>query len=278
MKTDNKIRFLQKEEAKSLIRDNFSSFKDSFVSQWLNEDYQVSCFFVGKMKEVKCIALIRECDNDPFGDHKNPKLLNYIFTKPEYRSRGFALKLLKHLIEKKLEITLFTSPAEHKLFLKSGFSIHSFAMKGASIVMRSPDGTIDPKQDSKILLAKILKKQTKKESITSGKNPSFCGICKKEIMCKCENEEKGDRPKYKQCSLNHHHNRFPQMAFLPNNSYVHVCSTKCLDVVTKMDEEKDIKNGMRIVRYGDFKMTYNPKHTSDEEALEELISMASEDY
>ena len=113
-------------EAKEFISSLSVFCDDKWTNLWLKETNPVFC--VVKYDSTKtipiCMALLHKMDFDPYKIHENPKLLDYIYTRPEDRRKRYAFHLVNKLI-KHNNITAFCGNDDSiELFIKCGFSYH----------------------------------------------------------------------------------------------------------------------------------------------------------
>ena len=119
------------EEAKDKIIDiHADGVINPYIYQWLKEQNQVFAILkydddIDDDQFPICYALLHKLDVDPFNEHQNPVLLDYIFTHPLYRRRGYATKLVKKLIKNNSITAFCDSDASSDLFFKCGFKILS---------------------------------------------------------------------------------------------------------------------------------------------------------
>jgi hypothetical protein len=101
--------------------------ENEFIYQWLEEDREIKCYFIEENNIIKSFALLRKCDFDPFNEHTNPYLLNYIHTFPEFRHKKYAFKLLQFIKKKTNEhiTAVCNCEASEKLFTKAKFKRHN---------------------------------------------------------------------------------------------------------------------------------------------------------
>ena len=93
-----------------------------YIDRWLRESRNV--ILVVYILEINIIsfALLSANDYDPLNFHKNPYTLEFIYTKPEHRRKGSALKILNY-IKKFFETTcMCDDEISKKLFIKSGYN------------------------------------------------------------------------------------------------------------------------------------------------------------
>jgi hypothetical protein len=124
------------EEAKNKIKNMHGPMVNPFIHQWLNEKNQV--FSVLKYdKNIDadfpvCYALLHKLDYDPCGEHKNPILLDYIYTHPLFRRQGHARNIVNKLTKNNSITACCSSDASSELFSKCNFKIIN------SIIARHP--------------------------------------------------------------------------------------------------------------------------------------------
>jgi hypothetical protein len=99
----------------------------------------------------------------------------------------------------------------------------------------------------------------------------ICCMCKKNIICKCINEQ-GIKIKYRTCFTI---NGFPK-ATLDNKMHeIHLCSRNCENLFIKSKDSRqyqDKKNGMETIKIGNYTMTYDPKQISKDDAYIDLTN------
>ncbi|VEN61390.1 unnamed protein product [Callosobruchus maculatus] len=91
--------------------------QSDFINQWYI-DYRVSCFILYTEGRPASFALMSTMRFDPLHQHEEPKTLNYIFTLPEHRRKGFAEHLVKHVKEKHQFTAFCSNDSSEKLFTK----------------------------------------------------------------------------------------------------------------------------------------------------------------
>ncbi|KAB0790555.1 hypothetical protein PPYR_15051 [Photinus pyralis] len=112
--------FRGKEAVKEIKR---LKIDDVFLYQWYI-DQGVYCYIRYLNSKPAAFALISRMNFDPLDIHKNPKMLNYVYTLPEYRRRGYATELVTHIIGV-TEFSAFCSNEEsEKLFEKCNCTNH----------------------------------------------------------------------------------------------------------------------------------------------------------
>ena len=109
------------------IENDISYIDKETINEWLQVDENVKCYIITESEIEKSFVLIRNCDFDPLKtitiEHTKPKLINYIYTFPEYRQNNLAYNLLSHVKEYD-ETTAFCSSEESRnLFEKAGFKM-----------------------------------------------------------------------------------------------------------------------------------------------------------
>lgn len=115
-------------------------FDMDIFNSWLAEKVSVKayCLF-GDNENLLSIALMSKCDYDPLGLQANPMVINYIYTLPQERRKGYSSILLNH-IKSKEEFTAFvSSPESEALFHKNGCLKISF-LKGQGCVSNDCKG------------------------------------------------------------------------------------------------------------------------------------------
>lgn len=116
--------------AKGLIGTIGALNDNKFTKQWMQETNEVFCIVKYVVAEdestnhVVCVALLHKLDFDPMHLHDKMVLLDYIFTVPEKRRKGFAFSMLKKLKKKNKIIAFCSNDASVDLFKKSDFSYH----------------------------------------------------------------------------------------------------------------------------------------------------------
>ncbi|CAG9831341.1 unnamed protein product [Diabrotica balteata] len=90
---------------------------DILIDQWI-QNMKVTCYILYVSGEPASFVLLSKCDFDPLGHHDAPRVLDYIYTLPKYRRKGYAYKLMEH-VKKNNQFTAFCSNDEsERLFLK----------------------------------------------------------------------------------------------------------------------------------------------------------------
>ena len=80
----------------------------SFLFQWVKEKHVVMYLKLNAENDVVSFALLHETDYDPYRTHKNPYVLDYIYTYTNYRNMGHAQSLINK-IKQKHEFTALCS-------------------------------------------------------------------------------------------------------------------------------------------------------------------------
>lgn len=112
------------------IEDDISDIDKETINDWIHVDEDVKCYIITESEIEKSFVLMRNCNCDPLktitSEHTKPKLINYIYTFPEYRQNNLAYNLLSHIKEYD-ETTAFCSSEESRnLFEKAGFKVIEF--------------------------------------------------------------------------------------------------------------------------------------------------------
>ncbi|XP_050516912.1 uncharacterized protein LOC126891694 [Diabrotica virgifera virgifera] len=90
---------------------------DIHINQWMTNT-KVTCYILYVSGVPASFALLSKRDFDPLGKHDVPRVLDYVYTLPNHRRRGYACKLIHH-IKKNNEFTTFCSNDEsERLFFK----------------------------------------------------------------------------------------------------------------------------------------------------------------
>ena len=93
------IKILEKQSAKNFVNtdNNFKTILDDvYIKEW-NDEKNVKIYLLYENEKLKSFVLITILSKDPEKKHKNPVYINYIYTFPEFRKNGFALRLLEEL-------------------------------------------------------------------------------------------------------------------------------------------------------------------------------------
>lgn len=120
------IKILENQIAKSFVNTdtNFRNILDDvYIKEWL-EEKNVKIYLLYENEKLKSFVLITKLTKDPEKKHKDPVYVNYVYTFPEFRKNGFALRLLNELkiIE---EMTVFCTDDNAKnLFIKAKFNFY----------------------------------------------------------------------------------------------------------------------------------------------------------
>ena len=102
----------------------YNDLQKEFLYQFLNERNKksvVGCITADD--NLKAFALVHITDYDPFGEQKEPYVIDYIYTYPKFRRTGVASSLLDIIINiRKYECTSFcNNDISINLFKNSGF-------------------------------------------------------------------------------------------------------------------------------------------------------------
>ena len=117
------IKILENQSAKNFVNtdnDFRSILDDVYIKEW-NDEKNVKIYLMYEDEKLKSFVLLTKLAKDPEKVHKNPVYINYIYTFPEFRRVGSALKLNNELkiIE---EMTVFcTDDIVKNLFIKAEF-------------------------------------------------------------------------------------------------------------------------------------------------------------
>lgn len=96
-------------------------FENEIVKEWLETD-DTKCYYVGDDDNIFSFVLIHGIDYDPYGKYDNPYVIDYVFTFPNYRRKGYAMQLLSYL-KSLFQVTAFCENLEsEKLFKKANYS------------------------------------------------------------------------------------------------------------------------------------------------------------
>lgn len=87
------------------------------VAGWLEEQVKVECYGLCLGTKIVTIVLLSKCEYDPYKTHDDPYTINYIYTYPKYRRKGFACEILRRLKTIK-ELTAFCDNDESEMLFK----------------------------------------------------------------------------------------------------------------------------------------------------------------
>ena len=74
-------------------------------------------------RKIRGFALLRRGETDTFEEHKDPWIIELVYTVPSYRGQGIALQLLEKVRLLHPELTaLCVSDAGHALFTRASFT------------------------------------------------------------------------------------------------------------------------------------------------------------
>jgi hypothetical protein len=122
-----KIKITENQISKDFVNtnENFKDLlKDPFILEWLGEN-NVKLYLLCENDILKSFAMSTKLSKDPLKSHINPIYLNYIYTFPEYRRRGYAYFLASEL-KKTENITVFcTDDISQNLFKKADYIFKS---------------------------------------------------------------------------------------------------------------------------------------------------------
>ena len=90
----------------------------SFLFQWVKETKVVMYLKLNAENDVVSFALLHKTDRDPYRKHKNPYVLDYIYTYTNYRNMGHAQSLINKIKEKYEFTALCTSDLPSMVFHK----------------------------------------------------------------------------------------------------------------------------------------------------------------
>ena len=110
-----------------IIEDDISDIDKETINEWIHVDEDVKCYIITECEIEKSFVLIRNCYCDPLktitSEHTKPKLINYIYTFPEYRQNNLAYNLLSHIKQYDETTAFCSSEKSKKLFEKAGFKV-----------------------------------------------------------------------------------------------------------------------------------------------------------
>ena len=115
------IKFLIGNKAKKTIQSISELNNIKYVNGWLEESATCKCFIKFIDGKIVSIALLRKMDFDPYGDHINPYLINYIHTMKDYRRLGYMNDLLIHIKSRNQITSACENTASLNAFLKAGY-------------------------------------------------------------------------------------------------------------------------------------------------------------
>jgi GNAT superfamily N-acetyltransferase len=100
----------------------YEDLRGFLIHSWALEVNKKIRYYIDKDNNIKAFILLHLTDYDPLGYHTNPHVLDYIYTYPEYRKKGYAVGLIQYIVNEKLECTAFCdNNASVKLFEECGF-------------------------------------------------------------------------------------------------------------------------------------------------------------
>ena len=90
----------------------------SFLFQWVREKHVVMYLKLNADNIVVSFALLHKTDYDPYRKHKNPYVLDYIYTYTNYRNMGHAQSLINKIKQKHEFTALCSSDLSSLVFHK----------------------------------------------------------------------------------------------------------------------------------------------------------------
>ena len=99
-----------------------------FVHQWAKEKVKIMFLKLDEDDNVVSFAILHRTDFDPLKTQRVPHIVDYLYTYPDFRSKGHATALLNEL-KKHYECSAFcTTDVSLAIFQKSGFVQSPFMM------------------------------------------------------------------------------------------------------------------------------------------------------
>ena len=90
----------------------------SFLFQWVREKHVVMYLKLNADDDVVSFALLHKTDYDPYRKHKNPYVLDYIYTYKNYRNMGHAQSLINKIKQNHEFTALCSSDLSSLVFQK----------------------------------------------------------------------------------------------------------------------------------------------------------------
>lgn len=115
---------------------NLESDVDSdIIYRWLSETRTVKCYMLVDKINTVSIVLLSKCDFDPDRKHRDPYILDYIYTFDKYRRNNYAYKILLYLKNKEQTTSFCDSLESENLFRKANYIYNGYDKITKSIPM-----------------------------------------------------------------------------------------------------------------------------------------------
>ena len=141
----NQIACITGYKAKKIINKiskNIIGIDKQIIKRWINEGNFVKCYTLKSenSKHIKSFVILSKCDFDPLKKHKDPYIIDFIYTFESYRRFGLAYTLLMHMKNFGIDMTTFCSnKSSELLFEKAGFILDTFDTRSAVAMYRYPN-------------------------------------------------------------------------------------------------------------------------------------------
>ena len=106
----------------------------SFLFQWVKEKHVVMHLKLNADDDVVSFALLHKTDRDPYRKHKNPYVLDYIYTYTNYRNMGHAQSLINKIKQKHEFKALCSSDLSSLVFHKCNLKEMREAIQGLRVM------------------------------------------------------------------------------------------------------------------------------------------------
>lgn len=127
--TTSSVKTINGKKAKNLARYEFASTTNVLIKWWLyNEiDDRTRMYYIvdDVNGEICSIALLTKMVFDPRCIHTNPWRLDYIYTKPQYRRRGYGGRLASYIGKHEEVSAQCYSAGVFQMFLKAGYRLYN---------------------------------------------------------------------------------------------------------------------------------------------------------
>lgn len=106
------------------LKNTLSGFDRLYLESWSKESPgTVEIAYVrNDNEEVMSFALLHKIEHDPYGKHKEPYLMDFIYTQPVHRRSGYASDLLSKLDDLGYQITAICNSMDSRdFFIAHGY-------------------------------------------------------------------------------------------------------------------------------------------------------------
>lgn len=107
----------------------------AYAQQWLGETVNVACLMLHSNENYVAFVLLSKMDYDPEGIHDKPWTLNFVYTYPEFRNKGYGKMLLTE-VKKRYQSNAHVLHESRTFFERSGFHHHHITNPQFAIIAK----------------------------------------------------------------------------------------------------------------------------------------------